>query len=54
MVCAILNLAYAKEHMYYILLMYSIILLFQNLLYPSVIHNYMTVIVVATTSHKDQ
>ena len=35
-VCAILNLAYSKEHVYYILLIYSMISLFQNLLYSSV------------------
>ena len=44
MVCPILNLAYPKKHMYYILLIYSIISLCQNLLYPSIIHNHMTVI----------
>ena len=37
---AILNLVYPKEHVYYMLLIYSIILLFWNLLYSSVICDY--------------
>ena len=35
-VYAILNLAYSKKHMYYILLIYNMTLLFKNLLCSSV------------------
>jgi len=44
MVYVILNLAYSKGHVYYIPLRYSIILSFQNLLYSSIIYDYVTVI----------
>ena len=38
-----LNLTYFKEHVYYILLIYSITSLFWNLLCSSMIHDYVTV-----------
>jgi len=38
-VCAELDLAYSKGHIYYILLIYDIILLFWNFLYPFITHN---------------
>ena len=41
-VCIILNLAYSKEYVYYMLLIYSIISLFQNLLHSSVTCDHMT------------
>jgi len=40
---ATLNLAYSKGHIYFILLTYSIISLFQNLLCPFVICDHVTV-----------
>jgi len=39
----ILNLAYSKGYIYYILLIYGITLLFQNLLHPFVTCNHVTV-----------
>jgi len=39
---AILNLAYPKEYIYYMLLIYNMTLLFQNILCSSVTHDYVT------------